>query len=343
MVDSAFRSEGVAVADFNADGQLDIATGNQLHLGPQWKLQPLQDEPVVFPWKGYSDAFLCFDDDINGDGAPDLIVVGFPGQATHWMQNPGQEGQAWKKYLAIEQTGNESPDYVDVDGDGQPELLFMQGSRCAVARPGTDPTKLWEVQLIAGPNDPGAGHGLGCGDVNADSIADVLTPNGWWQGPGKATQESWAFHPVSFFGGTQMCVTDLDGDGDQDVLGSSAHGYGIAWTEQTQEGWQQHLIDESDSQTHAIHLADIDRDGLVDFVTGKRFWAHNGHDPGSYERAVLCWYQQQRAGGTPAWVKHEIDGDSGVGLHFQIVDIDQDGKLDIVTSNKKGVYLFRQL
>ena len=342
VVDPEFRSEGVAVADFNADGQLDIATGNQLHLGPDWTLQPLQDSPKSFPWMGYSDSFLCFDGDVNGDGALDLVVVGFPGQATRWMENPGPRGGPWKNHLAIEHTGNESPEYVDVDGDGKPELLFMAGNRCAMARPGADPTKLWDIQLIAAANDPSAGHGLGCGDINGDSITDVLIPDGWWQGPGKPTSEPWQFHPASLFGGAQLCVADLDGDGDSDVLGSSPHGYGIAWTEQTAEGWEQHMIDESDSQTHAICLADINRDGLLDFVTGKRFWAHNGHDPGSYERCVLCWYQQQRVDGTPTWIKHEIDGDSGVGLHFQIIDLNGDGLLDIVTSNKKGVLIFQQ-
>jgi hypothetical protein len=343
VVDTHFRSEGVAVADFDNDGDLDIATGNQLHLGPQFReMKPLGSEPKVFPWKGYSDAFLCFDDDINGDGAPDLLVVGFPGQATHWLENPGRSGSSWKKHLAVARTGNESPDYADVDGDGRRELLFMSGSRCAVARPATDETKPWIIQMIAGANDPGAGHGLGVGDINGDSLTDILSPNGWWQGPQQPTSEPWQFHPTPFYGGAQLCVADLDGDGDSDVLGSSPHQYGIGWTEQTADGWQQHMIDDSDSQTHALHLADINRDGLIDFVTGKRFWAHNGHDPGSYERSVLCWYQLQRSRNGPTWIKHEIDGDSGVGLHFQVVDINGDSRLDIVTSNKKGVFVFQQ-
>ena len=342
-IDTAFRSEGVAVADFNGDGQLDIATGNQYYTGPDWKLQPMFERPVAFPLVGYSDSFLCFDDDVNGDGAVDLIVVGFPGQTTHWLANPGKSGGTWKKHLAVEKTGNESPDFVDVDGDGHRELLFINGSQCSVARPGEDPTARWIVSPIAGPDDPVAGHGLGAGDVNGDGRVDIVIPDGWWEGPATSTQTPWKFHKVPFFGGTQMCVSDLDGDGDNDVLGSSAHGYGIAWTEQTAEGWQIHEIDNTDSQTHAIHLADVNRDGLIDFVTGKRFWAHNGHDPGSYEPAVLCWYEMRRQDDQTTWIKHQIDGDSGVGLHFQIVDMNGDGLLDIVTSNKKGVYLFQQL
>ena len=342
MLDTAFRSEGVAVADFNGDRQLDIAAGNQIYVGPHWEMQSVSGQPRAFPIMGYSDFFLCFADDISGDGANDLLMVGFPNRETHWFENPCAVGQPWKQHLAVAKTGNESPLFADVDGVSGPELLMNDGKRCSIARPTEDGTGIWPIQAIADPRDPSDGHGLGIGDVNGDGITDVLSPLGWWEGPDRATTRPWQFHQADLFGGAQLCVFDFDGDGDNDVLGSSAHGYGIAWTEQTDDGWQQHMIDDTDSQTHAIHLADIDQDGLIDFVTGKRFWAHNGHDPGSYEPAVLCWYQMKRSNGKPTWVKHQIDDNSGVGLHFRIVDINGDGLLDIITSNKKGVFLFQQ-
>ncbi len=342
-VDNAFRSEGVAVADFNGDGQLDIATGNVYYAGPNWTVLPMLDQPVAFNRLGYSSAFLCFAEDVDKNGDMDLIVVGFPGQQTHWLENPGQEGMAWKKHLALSETGNESPMVVDLNGDGHRALLCFNQGRCVTAQPGPDPRAPWLITPLSGPGDPAPGHGLGVGDLNRDGRVDVIIPEGWWQSPSGTTSSPWSFHKAALFGGVQMCVHDLDGDGDADVLGSSAHGYGIAWSEQTNHSWQIHEIDQADSQTHAIHLADINADGLMDFVTGKRFWAHNGHDPGSFQPAVLCWYEQSRKHGEPVWIKHVIDFDSGVGLHFQIIDLNRDGQLDIVTSNKKGVHIFRQV
>ncbi|HUS97746.1 MAG TPA: FG-GAP-like repeat-containing protein [Hyphomicrobiaceae bacterium] len=343
QIDKAFRSEGVAVADFNGDGRLDIAVGSVYYAGPDWQPVPILSEAKEFNRYGYSDSFLCFADDLNRDEAVDLIVVGFPGQQTHWFANPGEPGSPWKKHLAVKQTGNESPTYTDIDGDGRRELICINNGKCVLARPGDDPTQPWELHAISNDGEPAPGHGLGVGDINKDGVLDVLIPDGWWQGTREPSESPWRFHATSFFGGAQLCVHDFDGDGDSDVLGSSPHAYGIAWSEQTPDGWKTHKIDDTMSQTHAIHLADINGDGLMDFVTGKRFWAHNGHDPGSFQPAVLCWFEQQRRDGRTVWEKQVIDVTSGVGLHFNIVDINKDGRPDIVTANKKGVHYFEQL
>ena len=342
-LDPLFRSEGVAVADFNHDGRLDVATGNLLYLGPDWKTQPMLAEPKEFDPKGYSNQFLCFAEDIDHDGWLDLIVVGFPGAETAWLKNPGAGGGAWARFAAVAATGNESPLWLDVDGDGHRELLFTATQGVAVASPGGDPTAPWPVRVIAAANDPKPGHGIGCGDVNGDGRPDVLCPDGWWEGRGALGAEPWPFHPATLSQScAQMAVLDVDGDGDADILSSSAHNYGVWWTEQTPEGWLLHEIDKSVSQTHALHLADVNGDGLMDFVTGKRFWAHTQGDPGIDEPALLCWFELQRPAAGPVWTRHVIDDNSGVGLHAQVVDANLDGRPDVAISNKKGVYLFVQ-
>ncbi len=140
-----------------------------------------------------------------------------------------------------------------------------------------------------------------------------------------------------------MYVYDFDGDGDADVLTSAAHNIGIWWYEQTKEGWTQHEIDNSFSQSHALCLADINRDGLPDFVTGKRWWAHGpGGDPNPGDPAVVVWFELSRKDGKPQWKAHRIDDDSGVGTQFEVADVDRDGLLDVVTVNKKGARWFQQ-
>ncbi|HEY2840416.1 MAG TPA: VCBS repeat-containing protein [Pirellulales bacterium] len=357
QLDPKFRSEGVGVGDLNHDGKPDIAAGGLYFSAPDWKPHEIIENPKAYDPMGYSNMFCQWVDDLNGDGWNDVIAVDFPGQQTWWFENPKGADGPWKRHVLTPVTNNESPAYLDVDGDKKRDLICAYSTdpanvdgperRMGIISRTADPLALWKIQAVSAKAAPGTqkySHGLGVGDVNRDGRNDVLVKEGWWEGP--ARQEGdWTFHAAPF---GQDCsnihVYDFDGDGDNDVLTSAAHQLGIWWHEQTPDGWKTHLIDKSFSQTHSLVLADINGDGLPDFVTGKRYWAHgpNGDvDPGA--PAVIYWFELSRKDGKPVWTPHAVDNDSGVGTQFEVADVDGDGLLDIVTSNKKGVHYFHQV
>ena len=357
QLDKEFRSEGVAVGDFNKDGKMDIAAANVWFEAPAWKMHPIVESPETFNPLRYSRSFCNFADDVNGDGWTDLIVVDFPGTQTWWFENPKEAGGYWKKHECISVTNNESPNYLDVDGDKRRELLLGYSPdaknfdgpdrRLALVRVTDEPTKPWKIQDISAKAAPGTRrfeHGLGVGDMDGDSLNDILTPKGWWKNPGREAPGEWSFYPANLGQNcAQMYVYDFDGDGDQDVLSSSAHNFGIWWHEQTPQGFVEHEIDKSFSQTHALCMADINGDGLPDFITGKRWWAHGPKgDPGSDGPAVVYWFELSRTKDGPKWTPHKVDDNSGIGTQFEVIDINADGLLDIVTSNKQGTFLLQQ-
>lgn len=356
QLDPQFRSEGVAVADFNRDGKPDIAAGTVWYEAPDWKMHSVDGQPMTYDPKGYSHSFVCAAEDLNHDEWPDLMVVDFPGAQTWWFENPqGAEG-AWKKHVVTPVTNNESPQYVDIDGDGRREWLMGVANspdqpdaadrRMAVLKPAADPTQPWQIQAISAPDAVGArrfDHGLGYGDLNGDGTPDFAVADGWYAGSTDGSPAK--FTPQSFGGPcAHMHIYDVDGDGDADVLNSSAHAFGIWWNEQTAPGqFTNHLIDDGFSQTHSLCVADINGDGLLDFVTGKRWWAHAAGDPGVDQPAVMHWFEAVRKDGKVDWVSHQFDHDSGVGTQFELADVNQDGLLDVVTSNKKGTHWFQQI
>jgi hypothetical protein len=189
---------------------------------------------------------------------------------------------------------------------------------------------------------------LGWGDINKDGRNDVIIKTGWWESPVNIKDSDWKFHPADLGADcANMFVYDADEDGDQDVISSSTHNYGIWWYEQQKDkngniSWITHEISKLFSQSHCIAFEDINHDGYPDLITGKRYFAHNGKDPGAYEPAVLYWFEFM-PGKEPHWIPHQIDDNSGIGNSFVVKDINKDGLTDIITSNKKGVFFFEQL
>ena len=174
-------------------------------------------------------------------------------------------------------------------------------------------------------------------------------PSVWYEAPADPRNGRWKEHPLavgSLVEGQvehtpQIWVYDVDKDGLNDIITSSAHKHGIFWYKQIKKrskiSWKQYLIDKSWSQAHSITLADLDEDGDLDLVTGKRFLAHNGNDPDAYSPVGVYWYELKRGDGVE-WVKHIISYDEGIGsaLNIPVVDLDGDGDLDIVVTGKWG-------
>ena len=349
-VDREFRAEGVAVADVNRDGKNDILAGAVWYAAPDWQMREIRPARTYNPDKGYSNCFANFAADVDGDGWPDSVIVGFPGAAAHWYQNPGVKTGHWQQRVYADSACNETPLFGDLLGTGNRVLVCGADERLVWLRAAADVESKWDLFPFSGPT-PAAkkfGHGLGLGDVNGDGRADVVTTSGWWEAPEDRTRPDWAFRQAALGPAcANMIVYDVDDDGDSDIVTSSAHRYGIWWFEQMREDgrvvFKQHEIHKSISQTHALILADMNNDGLQDLVTGKRYHAHNGNDPGSAEPAVVCWFELRRpAPGTCEFRLHPIDDNSGVGTQFEVCDLDRDGLLDVVTSNKKGVHAFLQ-
>ena len=356
VLDKTFRSEGVAVGDVNHDGKMDVLAGDVWYAAPDWKMYELRPVGQYDGAKGYSQCFANFAQDVNGDGWVDSIIIGYPGEPCRWYENPKNKPGRWKERIVVDSACNETPMMVDLLGDGRPVLLFAvrpQGIMAWFSIP-KDLEGLWDMHVIAGPNAPGTerySHGLGAGDINGDSRNDVLFTNGWWEAPQDRTKSNWTFHPANLGPGcADMLVYDIDGDGDGDVITSSAHSYGIWWFEQvkTDKGveWKQHdIAPKLFSQSHAMALVDINGDGVKDFIVGKRFWAHGPTGDADPDKpAVLYWFELRRPEkGKVEFTPHQIDDDSGVGTQFEVADLNADGKPDIASSNKKGVHVFLQL
>ena len=351
-----FYTEGITVADVNKDGKTDIVAGARWFEAPDWKVHDIWKHKKFDYTKGYSDSFLNFATDVNEDGWVDLISFDFPGREVYWFENPAGVEALWKRNLIDSVASNESPMMVDVDSDGKNDLVFGNEKLGQMAwfKSSVKSKKVtWKRTPISEQNSKGVGlfsHGLGWGDINKDGVNDVMIRGGWWEAPKDMKTTPWKFHEANLGEScAQMLTYDFDSDGDNDVVSSSAHDYGLWWHEQVfdankKSSFITHAIDTTFSEAHSLALVDVNKDGLPDLITGKRFFAHQGKGPGGMEPAVIYWFELLKDGRQrPVWVRHLIDDNSGVGIQFEAQDINKDGNLDIVIGNKNGVFYFEQV
>jgi hypothetical protein len=175
-----------------------------------------------------------------------------------------------------------------------------------------------------------------------------------------------------FYYGWSAAAADFNRDGTLDIVSGPYIYYGPDYTKYREiypaqgynsstqfsmNDWVEHAFDfmgktpeESAggvvfTEPHGTAVADVDGDGVPDFIVGKRLWSHldDYYDPDPYGAPVLYWYKTVRdpkAPGGARFVPELIHNRSGAGSDVLAVDLNHDGAVDIVTSVRGGTYIF---
>jgi hypothetical protein len=358
------------VADLDNDGDLDIVAGRNWYEAPNWvKHADFRDGAETNGPETESNSEFTMD--VDGDGCVDVVSSGWMFmKGAFWYKNPCNKEDVWVSHRIHQAFNMEGVIEGDIDGDGDEDILvnhwaLLDGQGMTWIEH-TDEAPCFVEHMVGRDVDS---HGNGLGDINGDGRIDIITTSGWYEQPAKATEGDWTFHADYTFASTKtepagagshpLLVHDVDGDGLNDVIIGSAHAYGLAWFRQRvdeagERSFEQHWIDTEHSQFHTLTLGDLNGDGALDLVVGKRLFAHYGDDVGAFEPLFAFWYDLQ--GG--AFERHILfynhlphfpdEGDLNpppnyvfsVGMKSNVADMDADGQNDVVFSGKSGLYVF---
>lgn len=350
------HNEGIAVGDIDGDGRLDITAGEFWYAAPDFRPRPVRK---ILPFgKDYMQNSGEHLYDMDGDGDLDVLSIAFTLPKLNWYENPGPGGydkEGWKVHELVD-TGiqaNEASFLHDFDKDGTPEWIvnsWIASNPMAIYRlvRGADGRVQAEKHLVS---ESGNGHGMGFGDLNGDGRDDIVFAQGWYECPAEGPFSGpWTWHPDFTLphASCPILVLDLNGDGRQDLIWGDGHNYGLYWHEQLEPQsngmttWRQHLIDKKFSQAHCLVWEDIDRDGEPELITGMRYFAHSGNDPGEHDPVTLHYYDFDPKSLT--WTKQLIhkgpSGEApGTGLQIRVADLDGNGFPDIAVAGKTGTFI----
>ena len=340
--------ESVGVMDVDADDTLDLVSGAFWYEGPDFTARHFITDVARWGDGQYYNDFATIPMDVNGDGRIDHITGSWGKADLRWRENPGSD-QPWEEHV-IDTTGPvECVRAWDIDGDGHLEIVpnnpkddlkFYRLDRDERGKPlGTF------TRVVVAPEQE---HGLGFGDINGDGRGDLISADHWWEAPSDPLTGTWVAHQELALGAASVpiLVEDVNGDGMNDLIVGQGHDYGLTWYEQGNDDtgrrqWLAHPIDSLGSQFHALEWVDVTGDGRPELVTGKRYRAHNGRDPGSADPLGLYYFQWN--GGS--FAKHTIaygplGVGKGTGLSFAVADLRGTGRNDIVVAGKDGLSVF---
>ena len=338
-------AESAGVFDVNGDGVLDIVSGSFWYEGPGYKKRTLIGQ--IKRESEYFDDFSTIAMDVNGDGRMDFVTGGWFNGELVWKENPGNN-KTWTEHVIAKAGNIETTRAWDVDGDGFEEIVpNTPNDPLAYYKLERDPSGKATGKFIQVKVAEKQGHGLGFGDINGDGRGDFIVPGGWLEAPEDPEKGQWKFHATFDLkhASVPIIVVDVNKDGLNDLIVGKGHDYGLDWYEQVKEGdeitFVRHPIDPFQSQYHTMEWVDIDNDGEMELVTGKRFRAHNGGDPGADDHLGLYYFKWNGESFTKNIISYGPFGEGkGAGIFFAVADLTGSGWKDVIVAGKDGLYVF---
>ena len=259
---SFMRAYDVALADLDADGDLDV--GGSAYTGDRfaWFENPGPDglsqewKQHVFDKDKIANTRTIIPADINRDGKIDLLGTATYGHLTLWYENTGEPGERrFRRHLIDSQ--NQMPSHgqpVDIDHDGDLDVVMAFGMRGG----------------------------------NQETIGQVA----WYENAGQTgTGSAWKKHVIGkLLFGFESVTGDLDGDGDLDVIATGCSGGQpntgeVCWFENGGDPkgeWKKHLLKHYSGAAQVI-VMDLDKDGRLDIAAsseeGTFYWWKNRIQP----------------------------------------------------------------
>jgi len=267
--------------------------------------------------------------DMDSDDDLDILSASSWYDKLAWYENDGGSPPAFTDHIITTIADYATSVYAaDVDDDGDIDILSSS----------YDDTIAW-YENDGGSPPAFTGHAIttnadgarsvyaadvdGDGDIDVISASELDNKIAWYENDGSAFP-AFTSHIITTDAeyARSVYATDLDGDGDIDVLSASSNDDKIAWYENdgnASPAFTSHVITTNADGARWVYAADIDGDGDVDVLSASEL---NGE---------IAWYEND-GGSPPAFTGHVI-ANAGFAHSVYATDVDGDGDVDVISSS----------
>ena len=326
-----WQSMFVAAADIDRDGKKDIITGAWWYRNPGTASGTWIRNTIGSPLNNMASVF-----DFDNDGAADILGTQGVGSSSNsqfvWARNNGTGSftilnnipNGTGEFLQ----GVETRRFANIASEAYKVALSWHAGGVGIQMltvPENPSTGSWGLSLASSTTQ---GEQVSGKDIDNDGYIDLMLGTKWLR---NNSGSGWSPYTLSNNTGhpDRNRVADISRDGKPDVVvGYEAINLPgrLAWYEQpsTPTGlWTEHVISDVVVGPMSVDLADMDRDGDLDVIVGE----HNYATPST---ARLLIFENVDGYGN-SWTIHTVFTGDEHHDGAQVVDIDNDGDLDIIS------------
>jgi hypothetical protein len=264
--------------------------------------------------------------DFDQDGDMDVAATDYIDGAVLWYQNDGQGGFV-NKVLDGDLEGAYPSHVADVDLDGRMDVLaggYLSHTFAWYHNDGGGAFTRYDIDTAA----MGA-HSIVTSDMDEDGDIDFVTATqdeystiAWYENDGA---QNFTIHPLfveerwARVRAKRADVTDMDGDGDLDIVAASYGTNEISWFENDgEQDFTRHVINTNTKGAYFVSMGDIDGDTDIDIFTASKV------------DNTIAWLRNDNAGG---FTRQIIDAEAKGARTALAADVDGDGDLDVLAAS----------